>query len=78
MLSCLCTLGNAIPTSSILYLFRASLREPQIQEKSEAVYIYLFVCDLAQQQLGIHAQTPRDRPLTVTGKGRHQCGRRMK
>ena len=37
--------------------------------------IYLlnnFVRDLAQQRLNAHAQTPRGRPLTVTGKGHHQ------
>ena len=49
MLSYLCILGNAIPTSSIVYLFGASLSEPQMHEKSVAVCIYLFVCDLAQQ-----------------------------
>ena len=28
--------------------------------------------DLAWQRLNAHAQTPRGRPLTVTGKGHHQ------
>ena len=44
---------------------RASLSEPRIHEKPEAVYyIYLFVCDLAWQRLNVHAQTPRGRPYS--------------
>jgi hypothetical protein len=30
-----------------------------IHEKAEAVYIYLFVRDLAQHRLNVHAQTQR-------------------
>ena len=52
-------------------------RAPNTRETGSGVYIfiYLFVRDLelAGQRLNAHAQTPRGRSYTVTGKGRHQC-----
>ena len=56
------------PTSHSKPLFRG---KPRIHEKPEEVY--LFMGDLVQQRFNAHAQTPRGRPLNVTGKGRHQC-----